>query len=130
MNFKVRKWLSYGTITVGVQALLHSPILNGGNSMRADTLDGVFTIFLEGEIDAQNAKDVQKELEELMEKHGNEVPVLDAKELTYISSAGLRSILTVQKGLGRKISVVNLSPEVKDIFEMAGFQYLMELKSI
>ncbi len=98
--------------------------------MRADTLDGVFTIFLEGEIDAQNAKDVQKDLEELMEKHGNEVPVLDAKELTYISSAGLRSILTVQKGLGRKISVVNLSPEVKDIFEMAGFQYLMELKSI
>ncbi len=98
--------------------------------MRSDNRDGVFTIFLEGEIDAQNAKAVLKEIEELLEKRGDAKPVFDAQELTYISSAGLRSILTVQKKMGQELSVINLSPEVKDIFEMAGFQYLMELKGI
>ena len=52
----------------------------------------------------------------------------DAKELTYISSAGLRLILSVQKHLGQKISVINVSSNVMAIFQMAGFQTLMHIK--
>ncbi len=98
--------------------------------MRADHRDGVFTVFLTGEIDAQNAEAVQKELDDVLEKRGDSPLVFDARELSYISSAGLRIILVAQKKLGQKISVVNLSPVIMEIFEMAGFQHLMELKGI
>ncbi len=97
--------------------------------MRLDNNNDVFTIFLTGEIDAQNAPTVQEELNNLLKERINELLVFDAKDLSYISSAGLRMLLSVQKETGQKLSVVNISPEVMDIFEMAGFQHIMELKS-
>jgi hypothetical protein len=59
---------------------------------------------------------------------GESALVLDARDLKYISSAGLRVILAIQKGLSTKISIINLSPEVLDIFQMEGFPYLMDVK--
>lgn len=96
--------------------------------MRAETLDGIFTIFLEGEIDAQNANEIKGQIEELLPSRGDAPLAFDAKELTYISSAGLRVILFVQKQLGQKISVINVSSDIMEIFQMAGFQQLMNIR--
>ena len=48
----------------------------------------------------------------------------------YISSAGLRVLLTIQKNQTGKISVINISDDVLDIFRMAGFQHFMDLKGV
>ena len=96
--------------------------------MRAENAEGMLTVFLEGEIDAQNAPAVKKEIDACLEGRGNGAVVFDAKDLSYISSAGLRILLAVQKKAGRRISVANLRPEVLEIFKMAGFQMLMEIK--
>ena len=96
--------------------------------MRTDNSEGILTIFLEGDIDAQNAAAIDKEIREIIKSQGEAALVFDARDLVYISSAGLRVILGIQKERGIKNSVINLSAEVLEIFEMAGFQYLMEIK--
>ena len=49
--------------------------------------------------------------------------VLDMTDLLYISSAGLRVILTAQKIMARQGEMIlrNLKPEVYEVFEMTGF---------
>lgn len=96
--------------------------------MQTKKEEGKLTIFLTGEIDAQNALEVQEEIHEILKTRGDDELIFDAKELKYISSAGLRIILSVQKSIKSKISVINLSPEVLEIFKMAGFQHLMNIK--
>ncbi|MBR3722121.1 MAG: STAS domain-containing protein [Selenomonadaceae bacterium] len=96
--------------------------------MRAENTEGTFTIFLEGEVDAQNAPTVKNEIYACLEGRGDSAVVFDAKDLIYISSAGLRVLLAAQKEAGKKISVVGLRPEVLEIFKMAGFQMLMDIK--
>ena len=96
--------------------------------MQAENIDGVFTIFLQGEIDAQNADEVKGQIDELLLSRGDAPLAFDARELTYISSAGLRLILSAQKQIGQRISVVNVSSDIMEIFQMAGFQQLMNIK--
>ena len=98
--------------------------------MRSDNRDGILTIFLMGDIDALNATSIQQEIHEILKSQGDSSLVFDARELEYISSAGLRVILTIQKQQRNRISIINLADDVMDIFKMAGFQYLMELKSV
>lgn len=98
--------------------------------MRSENSEGILTIFLAGDIDAQNAADIQQEIREIVKYQKDSALVFDARELMYISSAGLRVMLTVQKEADQKISIINLSPEVLEIFRMAGFQYLMEVKGV
>ena len=98
--------------------------------MRCEHSEGVLTIFLTGDIDAQNAAEIQQEIMELVELHRASKLVLDARNLAYISSAGLRVMLVIQKEWNIPISISNLSAEVLDIFQMAGFQHLMEIKGV
>ena len=49
--------------------------------------------------------------------------VLDVKSLEYISSAGLRVLLSAQKKMQKigSMKVMNVCPEVMEVFEMTGF---------
>lgn len=98
--------------------------------MRSENSTDKLTIFLTGDIDAQNAADIQREILEIVKSQKAAALVFDARELVYISSAGLRVMLTIQKEWNSKISISNLSAEVLDIFQMAGFQHLMEIKGV
>ena len=98
--------------------------------MQAEHQDGIVTIYLAGDIDALNATSIQQEIHEILKSQGDSSLVFDARELEYISSAGLRVILTIQKQQRNRISIINLSDDIMDIFKMAGFQYLMELRGV
>ena len=52
---------------------------------------------------------------------------IDLADLDYISSAGLRSLLIIRKRLGSKerLSVINISQSVMEIFETTGFAELL-----
>ena len=58
-------------------------------------MDDLLTIALKGRIDSENAAATEEEI--LKQLGGSENVVLDASELAYISSAGLRVILHVRK---------------------------------
>lgn len=98
--------------------------------MRSESHEGILTIFLTGDIDALNAAEIQLEISEILKSQDDAFLVLDARELMYISSAGLRVILHFQKERNNKISVINLSDNLMEIFKMAGFQYLMDINGV
>ena len=87
----------------------------------------LLTIFLKGHIDSANAGDVEKEIEEARAQSQTSDLLLDAGELVYISSAGLRVILRLRKQLP-DLSVINVSPEVYEIFDMTGFTEMINVQ--
>ncbi len=55
---------------------------------------------------------------------------IDCSELEYISSAGLRSFITVlkrTKAEGRTLTVSSLSPAIRTIFDMTGFTGIFKI---
>lgn len=83
------------------------------------------TLQLTGRIDSMNAAQTEQAL--LAEIGAfNGALELDAQELEYISSAGLRVILRLKK-LNPTTKVINCKPEVYEIFDMTGFTEMMEI---
>ena len=56
--------------------------------------------------------------------------VLDVKGMEYISSAGLRVLLSAQKKMQKigSMKVVNVCEEVMDVFEMTGFADILTIE--
>ena len=56
--------------------------------------------------------------------------ILDFKEVNYISSAGLRVLLTAQKKMNVQgsMELINVNEEVMDILEMTGFADILVIK--
>lgn len=97
--------------------------------MEFKTDEGKLTIALEGEIDSCNAKAVGEEVGEILAAHRQMPVVFDASGLHYISSAGLRVLLGVQKlKAPEKVTVQNLTRGIYEIFDETGFTDLMDVK--
>ena len=96
--------------------------------MRTEVFDRTLVLHLEGCLDAGNAEAVQKEMEEAILRNPSENLQLDATNLTYISSMGLRVLLAISKARKEKISIVNVNPEVMDIFQTTGFTELFLIR--
>ena len=85
----------------------------------------IMTIKLKGRIDSSNAAETEKKISEEINGFTGEV-ILDASELDYISSAGLRIILRLKKA-NSSTSIINCNTEVYEIFDMTGFTELMDI---
>ncbi len=94
-----------------------------------ETADEV-VIYLSGQLDTITSVDFEKEIQQIL--GGNPTCViLDGTELTYVSSAGLRLLLTLQKGMmarnGRFI-LRNIRKEIMDIFSITGFTSILTIE--
>jgi len=85
------------------------------------------TVSLEGRLDTSTAPQLEAELKEL---DGVAELVLDMDELVYLSSAGLRAILTLQKRMSRqgKMIVRHVCGEIMEVFEMTGFADILTIE--
>ena len=82
--------------------------------------DEIFNLHLKGRIDSSNAAPVEEELLEKLKDCKTPSVVIDAEDLEYISSAGLRVILRLRKQYP-ELKIINASSAVYEIFEMTGF---------
>ncbi len=80
-----------------------------------------------GRIDSANAEAVQAALEEAAAANPGRELVIDAGELSYISSAGLRVLLRLTRRQAAPLAVRNVSPDIYEIFEMTGFTSLLKV---
>ena len=96
--------------------------------MRTQIEQNYAVIFLEGRIDSSNSPQVRKELEDIIAANSGMEPVLDAGELSYISSAGLRVLLQLTKSLGKPLSLRNVTPEVYEILDVTGFTDILNVR--
>ena len=86
------------------------------------------TLSLEGRIDSNNAAAMEREIMAAVREAPGAELAIDADALEYISSAGLRVLMKLRKQAGKAISVLNVSPQVYDIFEVTGFSTLLDVR--
>lgn len=83
--------------------------------------DTKLTVYLEGRLDTTTAP----QLEESMKESIGDVSelIMDFEKLEYISSAGLRVLLSCQKIMSKQgsMKVIHVSDLIKEIFEVTGF---------
>ena len=86
------------------------------------------TMALTGRLDTTTAPELEKEVKENIE--GMENLTFDIASLEYISSAGLRVLLSAQKIMNKQGTMVvkNASEEVKEIFEVTGFADILTIE--
>ena len=86
------------------------------------------TIEVVGRLDTTTAPALDKVINEDMTDVKN--LVLDLKGLEYISSAGLRVVLSAQKKMQQvgSMKVINVCAEVMEIFEMTGFADILVIE--
>ncbi|MCR4780383.1 MAG: STAS domain-containing protein [Ruminiclostridium sp.] len=79
------------------------------------------TVSLIGEVDSMNTPEIEERL--LKEVEGVTELVFDLSKLDYISSAGLRVLLQMQKMMKPvgSMVIVNAKDDVMDIFKVTGF---------
>ena len=84
------------------------------------------TLRLEGWLDAQAAPELQSELQNIDEKTKN--MVIDMEKLQYVSSAGIRQLVSVYKSMGGKVVIENASAELMDIFHITGVDRMIRFE--
>ncbi len=87
------------------------------------------TIALEGRLDTTTAPDLDKELGQNLADVKD--LIFDFEKLSYISSAGLRVLLSAQKTMNTKGTMVvrNANQDIMDIFEVTGFTDILTIES-
>ncbi len=102
-------------------------LLHRSGSEMGNTEEKKKTIALTSRISSDNSEEVMQKILDEIGEDKDVVPVLDAQDLEYISSAGLRMILRLKKQYP-KISVINTSSSVYEIFEMTGFTQMFTVE--
>ena len=87
-----------------------------------------YTFTLEGRLDTITAPDLEGKINEAVEDADK--LILDLAKLEYISSAGLRVLLSAAKAMddNGEMVVTNVRPEVMDVFEVTGFTDFLNIE--
>jgi len=88
-----------------------------------------FVVKLKGRLDSLGAPEFDKKCEEWNDQGENNL-ILDFKELDYISSMGLRSMLVLGKRIksrNGKVFLCNLNEMVGGVFKISGFSTIFTI---
>ncbi|MBR3105723.1 MAG: STAS domain-containing protein [Clostridia bacterium] len=90
--------------------------------------DTTLTINLEGRLDTSTSPQLENELRSSL--NGITNLVFDLVKLDYISSAGLRVLLSAQKTMNKQgeMEICNVKPEIMEIFEVTGFVDILTIR--
>ena len=85
-------------------------------------------IAVSGRIDSNTYQELQKTVNEVDYSKGS--LIIDFKDVEYISSAGLRVLLSAQKVMSKKggMKLINVSEDIMEIFEVTGFSDILTIE--
>ena len=93
-------------------------------------IDGKYVVTLAGEMDTAAANEAEEVLKELYKNEGKEV-VFECKDLEYIASSGLRSLINILKvtmAKGSRVVLRNVNDDIKNVFKLTGFLNIFEFE--
>jgi anti-anti-sigma factor len=92
--------------------------------MTSETVKNIAKLTLVGELDAASADQVRKAIEQAAAAHSKRLVLLMA-DLTYMASAGLRTLVFAKQkmGAGVEIYCIGVREPVRETIEMTGFQH-------
>ena len=96
--------------------------------IRKEKKDSTLSMAIEGRIDTTTAPQLETELKANLD--GVTELRLDFGQVEYISSAGLRVLLSAQKLMNRqgKMVLTHVSESVMEIFEVTGFSDILTIE--
>ena len=98
--------------------------------MKHELKEKTLTLYFEGELNSFNSEDVENEIEKILNDNDDfKKLVLDLEKLRYISSAGLRIIVKLKQD-NDELKLVKVPEGVYDVFEMVGFQNIVEIERL
>ena len=92
-------------------------------------LDGKkMTLLLEGRLDTTTAPQLEADLK--TDLNGVEELLMDFEKLEYLSSAGLRVLLSAQKTMNKqgKMVICHVNETIRDVFEVTGFSEILTIE--
>ncbi|MCR5625441.1 MAG: anti-sigma factor antagonist [Lachnospiraceae bacterium] len=95
--------------------------------MKTKLKKNILAVWLEGRVDTNNYQQVDNELQEVLA--GSEVSslIINAEDLNYISSAGIRILVKLRKQFG-DYKIINVSDDVYDIFQVTGMTEVLDIR--
>ena len=94
-----------------------------------ETTGEILTVHLIGELNVKTSSELEEDLTKSIV--GIKKLVLNFAEVEYISSAGLRVLLAMEKAMRRQqgsMTLRNVNPAVKEIIRLAGFLQIMRIE--
>lgn len=102
------------------------------NAIKSITSGRSLTIFLEGDIDHHNARNVRSRIDTKVFIQRPDELILDLSRVSFMDSSGLGLILgryTKAIELGIIFKVANPTPQIKRILDLAGTERLIKIES-
>ena len=99
-------------------------MLNITKNLEGDVLQ----VALEGRLDTTTAPELESSLQESI--GGAKELTMDFEKLEYISSAGLRVLLSAQKTMNSQgsMKLIHVGDEINEIFEVTGFSDILTIE--
>ena len=90
--------------------------------------NGTLTLKVSGRIDTKTSPQFSEALTDSLS--GVTMLIVDMGEVAYISSAGLRVLLTAQKTMNKQgeMKVTNVNSDVMEIFDVTGFSDILTIE--
>ena len=92
--------------------------------------EGQIIVAFTGRLDTPAAQEANPVINPRLDEADKTI-ILDCKEMSYISSSGLRIFLTLRKAAedkGGKIIIQNINDDIRSVFMMTGFLNLFEIR--
>ena len=91
--------------------------------------NSVLTLKIEGRLDTTTAPTLEKTINDILD--GVTELILDMNQLTYVSSAGLRVLLSTQKKMNKigTMKLIGVCEDVMEVFEMTGFVDILNIEN-
>ena len=97
-------------------------------SIEKSTYETELNIKLTGRLDTTTSPELEKELKDSLD--GITTLIIDMTELEYISSAGLRVLLSAHKIMSAQgsMKLVNVNEIVQEVFDVTGFSDILTIE--
>ena len=96
--------------------------------LKFEKKDNVLSILLPDNVDTTNAAEVEESINKVIEENkGFKQLILDASNLQYISSVGLRIVLRLKQNYDA-LSVIEAAANIYEIFQMTGFTDIIDIQ--
>lgn len=103
--------------------------MEGVVDLKEKNFGEILILELNGRLDAISTPDIEKKVFDYI-NNGSYKLILDFNGVDYISSAGMRMLLSTTKklkGLSGHLVLCSITTNVMDVFKMSGFDHVLEL---
>jgi anti-sigma B factor antagonist len=95
-----------------------------------EKIDAGFMMLIKGDVDMNTSSDVRSNLGEVFKQGGARALLVNLSGVRYMDSSGIATLVEAMQNCmkqGMKLRLVDLSPSVRDVFELARLSSVFEI---